>query len=65
MVRAVAFAPRGRLLVSGGSGRQVQFWPLAALTGDVRSEVCGYIGSGLSETEWKEFAGNYYYANPC
>jgi WD40 repeat protein len=60
-VESVAFANNGQFLVSGGQDKTVRKWPAVNIPPsftDLRNEVCRFVGSGLSSSEWKQYAPN-------
>ncbi len=67
-VRTVAFGPDGRSFVSAGEGGAVTWWKIFTLPSSyaqLRSYVCGLVGTGLSPTEWNESVPGVLYENPC
>jgi WD40 repeat protein len=67
-VESVVFSRDGQLLVSGGSDGTVRLWqPGTPPTSraQLRHEVCGFVGAGLSRTEWDEYAPDIPYQQTC
>ena len=67
-VYAVAFAPDGRTLATGGAGGQVVLWDLATLN-HLRSHplqhACTLAGRGLNRNEWARYVPGLPYQNTC
>jgi hypothetical protein len=60
-VEGVAFSPNGRFFITGSQDREV--WERHAVTvpssfAALRDQVCGFVGAGLSHSEWKLYAPN-------
>ena len=67
-VSAVAFAPDGHTLATGGDDDRVIIWNLADLylLRDRAAQVaCTRTGGGLSPDDWNRFAGNLPYEDSC
>jgi WD40 repeat protein len=67
-VYAVAFAPDGRTLATGGAGGQGFLWNLATLN-DLRNRplqsACTLAGRGLNRSEWARYVAGLPYQNTC
>jgi WD40 repeat protein len=67
-VESVAFAHSGQFLVSGSRDGTVRKWQAVSLAPSyaaLRSEVCSFLGAGLSKAEWKRYAPNIPYQPTC
>jgi WD40 repeat protein len=67
-VERVAFTPDGRLLYTGSSDNTVRVWQAVQLPrsfADLRNEVCGFLGAGLSPAEWAHYAPSIRYQQTC
>jgi WD40 repeat protein len=67
VVRNVAFTPDGRTITATGDDGSVRRWTglLWRNGAELRTEVCGLMGSGISEVEWRRNAGSIPYRNGC
>ena len=65
-VNSLALSADGQTLVSAGD-TTVRVWSgiLWRKLAAVRAEVCGILGTGLSEGEWKQFAPEIAYRQTC
>ena len=66
VISLVAFSPDGRTLASAAADT-VQIWKniLWHSFADLQTEVCDLVGSGLSETEWAQYAPGIPYHQSC
>jgi WD40 repeat protein len=65
-VRSLAFSPDGRTLAAG-DGNVVRVWRniLWRNTGELRDEVCRFVGTGLDRAEWAQYAAGISYRASC
>jgi energy-coupling factor transporter ATP-binding protein EcfA2 len=64
-VQSVAFASDGMLASAGG--KTIQLWEKLLWRNfvELQSEVCNLVGSGLSATEWGQYAPGFPYRQSC
>ncbi len=68
LVRSVDFSPDGRTLVSAGDDTtSIQLWEgiLWRSFTELQTKVCSFVGSGLSTTEWAQYAVGVPYRQSC
>jgi WD40 repeat protein len=66
-VYSVAFSRDGRTLASAGDNGATRVWEniLWHDVNELRTEVCKLVGSGLSKTEWAQYAAGIRYRQSC
>jgi len=67
-VESVAFVPHSGLLVSGSSDGTARLWQVdssAPSPAQLRSDVCSFVGAGLSSAEWSTYAPDVPYQQTC
>jgi WD40 repeat protein/tetrahydromethanopterin S-methyltransferase subunit G len=67
-VESVAFTRNGQILASGSSDGTVRLWEAAAVppsAAALRSQVCSFVGGGLSRAEWAQYAPDIPYHQSC
>jgi WD40 repeat protein len=66
-VNALAFSRDGRTLATAGNGGTIRLWKgilWRSLT-ELRTTVCAVIGTGLSRSDWSEYAAGIPYRRSC
>jgi uncharacterized protein YjiK len=67
-VESVAFSGDGRFFVSGSVDKTVRLWQapnLPSSFASLRTEVCDFLGAGLSKAEWSQYAPGLPYDQVC
>jgi WD40 repeat protein len=66
-VNGVAASPDGQTFATASSDFTAQIWShiIWRDTGQLASEICDLVGSGLSRTEWAQYAGGIDYRPVC
>ena len=66
-IQTVAFSPNQANVIGSGDDGVIHVWPLITLGSyaSERRKVCNLVGGGLSRTEWRQFAPQVPYQDPC
>jgi WD40 repeat protein len=66
-VLSVAFSPNGRMLAAGGNDGNLRLWSgfLWSNLAQLKADVCGLVGAGLSPSEWARYEPSIAYQNAC